>query len=114
MQDEFGQIEEPYSLSAGLDYPGIGPMHAHLITNKRATVFAATDDEAMQAVYELSKVEGIIPALETAHALAIIPRIGAKPDDNVVIRFSRTLRPAWRKRQNLGSESRHHVVRFWR
>ncbi len=88
MQDEFGQIEEPYSLSAGLDYPGIGPMHAHLITTKRAKVYAATDDEAMQAVYELSKIEGIIPALETAHALAIIPRIGAKPDDNVVISLS--------------------------
>ncbi|HMP31084.1 MAG TPA: tryptophan synthase subunit beta [Saprospiraceae bacterium] len=88
MQDEFGQIEEPYSLSAGLDYPGIGPLHAHLITNKRATVFAATDDEAMQAVFELSKMEGIIPALETAHALAIIPLIGAGPDDNVVVSLS--------------------------
>ena len=88
MQDEFGQITEPYSLSAGLDYPGIGPLHAHLITNKRAKVYAATDDEAMQAVYELSKSEGIIPALETAHALAIIPRIGAGPGENVVISLS--------------------------
>ena len=88
MQDEFGQITEPYSLSAGLDYPGIGPLHAHLITSKRAKVYAATDDEAMDAVFELSKIEGIIPALETAHALAIIPRMGAKPDDNVVICLS--------------------------
>lgn len=88
MQDEFGQITEPYSLSAGLDYPGIGPLHAHLITSNRAKVYAATDDEAMDAVFELSKIEGIIPALETAHALAIIPRMGAKPDDNVVICLS--------------------------
>jgi tryptophan synthase beta chain len=88
MQDEFGQITEPYSLSAGLDYPGIGPLHAHLISTQRAKVYAATDDEAMQAVYELSKTEGIIPALETAHALAIIPGIGAKPDSNVVISLS--------------------------
>jgi len=88
MQDEFGQITEPYSLSAGLDYPGIGPLHAHLISTQRAKVYAATDDEAMLAVYELSKTEGIIPALETAHALAIIPRIGAKPDSNVVISLS--------------------------
>jgi len=62
MQTDDGQIVEPYSLSAGLDYPGIGPMHAHLITSKRATVHAATDDQAMQAVLELSKEEGIIPA----------------------------------------------------
>jgi tryptophan synthase beta chain len=88
MQDEFGQIQEPYSLSAGLDYPGIGPIHAHLITNNRAKVYAATDDEAMEAVYELSKMEGIIPALETAHALAILSRIGAGPDDNVVVSLS--------------------------
>lgn len=88
MQDEYGQIQEPYSISAGLDYPGIGPLHAHLISSKRATVFAATDDEAMTAVYELSKEEGIIPALETAHALAIIPRIGAKAHESVVICLS--------------------------
>jgi tryptophan synthase beta subunit len=88
MQDDFGQIVEPYSLSAGLDYPGIGPIHAHLITSGRAKVYAATDDEAMQAVFELSKEEGIIPALETAHALAILPRMGATPDDNVVVCLS--------------------------
>ncbi len=88
MQTEDGQIVEPYSLSAGLDYPGIGPMHAHLIKTGRATVHAATDDEAMQAVIALSKDEGIIPALETAHALAILERIDFKKEDNVVICLS--------------------------
>ncbi|MFT4533721.1 MAG: tryptophan synthase beta chain [Saprospiraceae bacterium] len=88
MQTDDGQIVEPYSLSAGLDYPGIGPMHAHLIKTGRATVHAATDDEAMQAVIALSKDEGIIPALETAHALAILERIKFKKDDNVVICLS--------------------------
>lgn len=88
MQDGDGQITEPYSLSAGLDYPGIGPMHAHLITTGRAKVYAATDDEAMQAVFELSKQEGIIPALETAHALAILKHMNIKPNDNVVVCLS--------------------------
>jgi len=75
-------------LSAGLDYPGIGPMHAHLIKSGRATVHAATDDEAMMAVIDLSRSEGIIPALETAHALAILDRIGLKKDDHVVVNLS--------------------------
>jgi tryptophan synthase beta subunit len=88
MQDEDGQITEPYSLSAGLDYPGIGPIHANLITTKRAKVYAATDQQALDAVLELSRMEGIIPALETAHALAIINEIGAGKDDNVVISLS--------------------------
>lgn len=88
MQTDDGQIVEPYSLSAGLDYPGIGPMHAHLITTGRATVHAATDDEAMEAVIDLSKNEGIIPALETAHALAILDRLDFAPHDNVVICLS--------------------------
>lgn len=88
MQTADGQIVEPYSLSAGLDYPGIGPMHAHLIKSGRATVYAATDDEAMQAVIQLSRSEGIIPALETAHALAILDRIPFKEDDNVVVNLS--------------------------
>ncbi|MEM9546619.1 MAG: tryptophan synthase subunit beta [Bacteroidota bacterium] len=88
MQTEDGQIVEPYSLSAGLDYPGIGPLHAHLIKTGRAKVHAATDDEAMQAVIELSKSEGIIPALETAHALAILDRIDFQKNDNVVICLS--------------------------
>jgi tryptophan synthase beta chain len=88
MQNADGQIVEPYSLSAGLDYPGIGPMHAHLIKSGRATVHAATDDEAMMAVIDLSRSEGIIPALETAHALAILDRIGIKKEDNVVVNLS--------------------------
>jgi len=88
MQTADGQIVEPYSLSAGLDYPGIGPMHAHLIKSGRATVHAATDDEAMMAVIDLSRSEGIIPALETAHALAIMDRIGLQKDDNVVVNLS--------------------------
>ena len=88
MQTADGQIVEPYSLSAGLDYPGIGPMHAHLIKSGRAKVYAATDDEAMQAVIQLSRSEGIIPALETAHALAILDRIPFKDDDNVVVNLS--------------------------
>ncbi|MBK9566660.1 MAG: tryptophan synthase subunit beta [Saprospiraceae bacterium] len=88
MQTADGQIIEPYSLSAGLDYPGIGPMHAHLIKSGRATVHAATDDEAMMAVIDLSRSEGIIPALETAHALAILDRIGLKKDDHVVVNLS--------------------------
>ncbi len=88
MQDQDGQITEPYSLSAGLDYPGIGPLHAHLITTGRAKVYAATDDEAMRAVIELSRLEGIIPALETAHALAILDRMKIQPGQNVVISLS--------------------------
>ncbi len=88
MQDEDGQITEPYSLSAGLDYPGIGPIHAHLITEKRVSVHAATDQQALDAVLELSRMEGIIPALETAHALAIIAELKAGPDENVVISLS--------------------------
>jgi tryptophan synthase beta subunit len=88
MQTTDGQIIEPYSLSAGLDYPGIGPLHAHLIKTGRATVHAATDDEAMMAVIELSRSEGIIPALETAHALAILDRLPLKEDDNVIVNLS--------------------------
>jgi tryptophan synthase beta chain len=88
MQTSDGQIVEPYSLSAGLDYPGIGPLHAHLITSGRAEVFAATDDEAMKAVIELSSMEGIIPALETAHAIAILDRIHLSKGQNIVICLS--------------------------
>ena len=88
MQDEHGQITEPYSLSAGLDYPGIGPLHAHLGTAGRAEFIAITDDEALAAVSELSKLEGIIPALETAHALAALGQLGAGPDEVVVVNLS--------------------------
>jgi tryptophan synthase beta chain len=88
MQDEHGQITEPYSLSAGLDYPGIGPLHAHLGAVGRAEFIAITDDEALSAVAELSRLEGIIPALETAHALAALGQLGAKPDEVVVVNLS--------------------------
>ena len=67
MQTEDGQIEEPYSISAGLDYPGIGPFHANLATENRATILAINDDEAVKAAFELTQIEGIIPALESAH-----------------------------------------------
>jgi tryptophan synthase beta chain len=88
MQDQHGQITEPYSLSAGLDYPGIGPLHAHLSTSGRARFLAVTDAEALRAVGELSRLEGIIPALETAHALAALSQLGAGPDEVVVVNLS--------------------------
>ena len=88
MQDKYGQITEPYSISAGLDYPGIGPMHAHLIKSGRADVYSITDDEALQAGILLSKNEGILPALESAHALAVLNFMEFKPDDLVVINLS--------------------------
>ncbi|WP_439882843.1 tryptophan synthase subunit beta [Pontibacter sp. MBLB2868] len=88
MQTEDGQVTEPYSISAGLDYPGVGPMHAHLYESKRAIFKSITDEEALEAVLELTRMEGIIPALESAHALAAVGRIGAKPDDVVVINLS--------------------------
>jgi tryptophan synthase beta chain len=88
MQSEDGQIEEPYSISAGLDYPGIGPMHAHLAKTGRSTVLAITDDEAMQAAFELTKLEGIIPAIESAHALGALDKITFKADDVVVLCLS--------------------------
>lgn len=88
MQDEDGQIEEPYSISAGLDYPGIGPMHANLAAQKRATVFAVDDEEALAAALELTRMEGIIPALESAHALSVLSKINFKSDDVVVLTVS--------------------------
>lgn len=88
MQDEDGQIEEPYSISAGLDYPGIGPLHAHLSSIKRATVLAVTDSEAIEAAFELTRLEGIIPALESAHALGALAKIDFKPDQIVVLTLS--------------------------
>lgn len=88
MQTEDGQVTEPYSISAGLDYPGVGPLHAHLFVSGRAKFMNATDEEALQAVLELTRLEGIIPALETAHALAVLNRLGAKLEDIVVINLS--------------------------
>ena len=88
MQDDFGQIMEPYSISAGLDYPGVGPMHAHLYKSKRAEFISVTDDKAMEAGLELSQLEGIIPAIETSHALAIFKDKKFKPKDVVIISLS--------------------------
>ena len=88
MQNEDGQIEEPYSISAGLDYPGIGPIHANMAKEKRARVLAINDDEALKAAFELTRLEGIIPALESAHALGALPKIKFKPNDVVVLTVS--------------------------
>jgi tryptophan synthase beta chain len=88
MQSEDGQIEEPYSISAGLDYPGIGPMHAHLATTMRAKILAVDDDEALKAAFELTKLEGIIPALESAHALGALSKVEFKSTDVVVLNLS--------------------------
>ncbi len=88
MQTEDGQIIEPYSISAGLDYPGIGPQHAHLIESGRAQVYSATDKEALTAAMELSRIEGIIPALETSHALAILDQMKLKEEDIVIVNLS--------------------------
>ncbi|MFW6289977.1 MAG: tryptophan synthase subunit beta [Mariniphaga sp.] len=88
MQNSDGQITEPYSISAGLDYPGIGPLHAHLYNSGRAKFLAATDEEVLQAALLLTQKEGIIPALESAHALAALDKISTKPDQITVINLS--------------------------
>lgn len=88
MQDADGQVEEPHSISAGLDYPGIGPMHAHLYETGRAKFISATDEEALHASFHLAKTEGIIPALETGHAFAVLHQLTFKQEDRVVICLS--------------------------
>ena len=88
MQSADGQITEPYSISAGLDYPGVGPLHAHLHATERAQFVAITDDEAMSAGLNLCKTEGIIPAIESSHALAVLDQKKFKEDDIVVINLS--------------------------
>ena len=88
MQTFDGQVVEPYSISAGLDYPGIGPIHAHLFDSGRAQFFSATDEEAMNAGILLSRLEGIIPAIESAHAFAVLDRLELQRDDIVVINLS--------------------------
>ncbi len=88
MQNEFGQVTEPYSISAGLDYPGIGPLHAHSITTGRTIGVSVTDNEALEAAKSLSKNEGIIPALESAHALAALSKITLNSTDVVVVNLS--------------------------
>lgn len=88
MQTDDGQVVEPHSISAGLDYPGIGPLHAHLFTSERGIFLSATDQEALDAAVELARLEGIIPALETAHALSILSKLDFKPEDNVIVCLS--------------------------
>ena len=88
MQTADGQVTEPHSISAGLDYPGIGPMHANLFKSKRASFVSITDDDALKAAFHISKTEGIIPALETAHAFAVLNEMSFKEDDVVVINLS--------------------------
>lgn len=88
MQTKDGQIIEPYSISAGLDYPGVGPLHAHLLESKRAKFISITDQDAMLAGLEISKLEGIIPAIETAHAFATFKYLDFKKDDIIVVNFS--------------------------
>lgn len=88
MQTDDGQVIEPYSISAGLDYPGIGPLHAHLFESGRAKFYSATDEEAMKAGIQLSRLEGIIPAIESAHALAALEQMKFSKDDVVVLNLS--------------------------
>ena len=88
MQTSDGQITEPYSISAGLDYPGVGPMHAHLYTSGRGEFISITDNEAMEAGRELAALEGIIPAIETSHAFAVLKKKDFRPDDLLVINLS--------------------------
>lgn len=88
MQTDDGQVVEPHSISAGLDYPGIGPLHAHLYQSGRGRFLSATDAEALDAAFELSRLEGIIPALETAHALAVLGRMDLQASDRVVVCLS--------------------------
>ena len=88
MLDENKEIKEPYSISAGLDYPGVGPLHAHIAKEKRAIALAINDDEALKAAYELTRKEGIIPALESAHALAALDKLKFKPHEIVVLTLS--------------------------
>lgn len=88
IQDEDGQITEPYSISAGLDYPGIGPLHAHLVKTGRARALAINDDEALAAAFELNRLDGILPALESAHALAALHHLKFRPEDVVVVTLS--------------------------
>jgi len=88
MQTEDGQVVEPHSISAGLDYPGIGPIHAHLFQSGRGVFLSATDEEALNAAFHVSKTEGIIPALETSHAFAVLGQLNLQPEDRVVICLS--------------------------
>jgi tryptophan synthase beta chain len=88
MQTADGQVVEPHSISAGLDYPGIGPLHAFLYESKRGTFLSVTDEDALASAFHISKIEGIIPALETAHAFSVLPKMNLKSTDVVVVCLS--------------------------
>lgn len=88
MQDEDGQIQEAFTISAGLDYPGVGPMHCNMAKQGRTQVLSINDDEAIRGGYELTRMEGIIPAIESAHAVAALSKMQFKPDDVVVLTVS--------------------------
>lgn len=88
MQDDKGNVRDAYSISAGLDYPGVGPLHAYMHSIKRGTYLAVTDKEALDAAFELTQLEGIIPALESSHALGVLPKLKMKPTDVVVVNLS--------------------------
>ena len=88
MQTEDGQVTEPHSISAGLDYPGIGPLHANLFASGRGIFMSATDEEALQVYFEVAKLEGIIPALETGHAFSALNKIKFNRDENVIVCLS--------------------------
>lgn len=88
IQDQYGQVIEPYSISAGLDYPGVGPLHSHLQATGRCKYIPVTDQEALDAAMELTRLEGIIPALESAHALALLPKLNWNPSEQMVIILS--------------------------
>ena len=88
MQDDDGQIQEAFTISAGLDYPGVGPMHCHMAQMGRTQVLSINDDEALRAGYELTRLEGIVPAIESAHAVAALSKLPFRPDDVVVLTVS--------------------------
>jgi tryptophan synthase beta chain len=88
MQDEDGQIQEAFTISAGLDYPGVGPMHCNMAKQGRTQVLSINDDEAIYGGYELTRMEGIIPAIESAHAIAALKKLAFKKDDVVVLTVS--------------------------
>ena len=88
MQDDDGQIQEAFTISAGLDYPGVGPMHCHMAQTGRTQVLSINDDEALRAGYELTRLEGIVPAIESAHAVAALSKLSFRPDDVVVLTVS--------------------------
>lgn len=88
IQTPEGEVQEPYSISAGLDYPGIGPLISQIAVQERAEVLSINDDEALRAAFELTRLEGIIPALESSHALGLLPHMKFQPEDVVVLTVS--------------------------